>query len=414
MRKYLIQLNKESGDSGDVPTFDKVDNLSQVINGEAPKVNENDSEDPTDEEEEEDLSADSADGSADSADKEEDEEPTKESKSEKPKLVVADEETDDEESDEHDENVKKATAAATDEEEADEDEINTETWIGVGKAIGVDIPNDDFTEFHTAVKAKITKLETDLREAHTNPIKALDDNTLAITFGPEGAFAVKYLMSGGTIDSLINPVSGKEKELYDSSNEDLVLEDLKKEGYSDAGAKKELEFLKETERFETKAEAIRARIEKEHIEIIQKNMQNVIDGIGNQKENLINLSQREDSELVELIQKRNEYLGLELDKEAKDKIVQKIKTGFYRERLKNVKNMEEMILAYEFSKAAVAKKEKSVAEKVSSSKTKEFIEKVHNVPVGAGSGRSKKSSSSTNPDMDGFRKFNAAEPVTIV
>lgn len=419
MKKNVIQLNQDPGGSAGNGNADQIKDLKSVIEGDDDGEQKKDTDDADDDDKGDQNTNLGQDANNDDPEKKDADKGASSNK----KFVVVDEDDDDEEGDDDDDAEKKnddksdadknkSTDAAADDEG---DDLEIKTWQDLGKVNGLEVEVDNFKSYTTAVKTKIDSLESKIKELSENPIKALDDQSLAVTFGPEGAFVAKYLMKGGTIQNLLNPVSGKEAEM-EMSDEDLMLHHLKSNGYTEVGAKKEIEFLKETERLEYNVAAIRSRIEKEHTQIIQDSFQKIVDGVAAEKQNLIHLSQREDSELVESIEKTDKFLDLEIDKEAKDKIIQKIKTGFYRKRLKNVQNMAQMILAYEFSKNAVQNVEKATAKKVASSKTKEFTDKVFNVPQSgsSGSGRSKKEKSTDMaPELVPFTSFNKNEPVVL-
>lgn len=419
MKRKFIQLSPDPGDSGDAIPFDKVENLETVVSGTG-EVKTSEAGEPAGEEQdsgvdpdEEDLSDTSSSGgeeeesdddASDAKTKKED--PKK--KDEPKNLEVSDEDEDDEEEGDEKPDSKKEVKAADGEGAASGEEEEL-TWISTAKALDIPVEEDTYESFTTAVKSTITKLKEENETLKTNPIKALDDKTLAVAFGPEGAFAVKFLMKGGSINDLINPTSGFEKE-FDLTDRERVINDFIKQGFDPEDAEKEVGFLEESERFAAYAKKVNKILNDKHVAAIEEKLKNVVNGVAKEKEDLVALSDREEQLIVDEINARDKIHDLNITKEAKDKIIQKLKSGVYRKRLKtDPKFMAEMILNYELSKTAVKQVAHKTAKTVTSEKTKEFTSKVFKIP-GTGktsSGRATNTKTSDVPqELAGFASFN--------
>lgn len=419
MKRKFIQLSPDPGDSGDAIPFDKVENLETVVSGTG-TVKASEGDEPAGEEQdsgvdpdEEDLSDTSSSGGGEEEESDDDASDAK-TKKEDPKkkdepknLEVSDE--DDEEEEEGDEkpDPKKEVKAADGEGAAGEEEELT--WISTAKALDIPVEEDTYESFTTAVKSTITKLKEENETLKTNPLKALSDEALVLAVGPEGAFAVKFLMKGGSINDLINPTSGFEKEL-DLTDRERVINDFIKQGFEPADAEEEVKFLEESNRFEAYSKKVNKILNDKHVNAIEEKLKNVVNGVAKEKEDLVALSDREEQLIVNEINARDKIHDLNITKEAKDKIIQKLKSGVYRKRLKNdPKFMAEMILNYELSKTAVKQVADKTAKTVTSEKTKEFTSKVFKIP-GTGkssSGRATNTKTSNVPqELEGFASFN--------
>lgn len=438
MKIKLIQFNKDAGGAGgesDALPFDQVENLEKVVSG-ADSAKTTEGEEPEGEEQdsgvdpdEQDLSDTSAsDDKNDSEDDEDDEndddgddasdakkQKQDPKKKEEPKNLEVLDEDDDEDPNKKEPDPKKEKSEVDEGAAAEEEEELT--WVSTAKALDISVEEDSYEAFTTAVKSTITKLKEENEALKTNPIKAIDDQALALTFGPEGAFAVKYLMKGGKINDLINPVSGFEKEL-DMSDREKVLNDFIKQGFDPEDAEKEVVFLEESERFDAYAKKVNRILNEKHVKAIEEKLKNVVDGVAKEKEDFVALSNREEQLIVDEINARDNIHDLKITKEAKDKIIQKLKSGDYRKRLRtDPKFLVDMILNYEFSKTAVKKVAEKTAQAVTSQKTKEFTEKVFKVP-GDGkksSGRAVNTKASEVPkELEGFQKFDSNVKVGLV
>lgn len=283
---------------------------------------------------------------------------------------------------------------------AEEQEVTT-TWKDTAKdLVGKDIELDDYDALKNAVAARITEE----RQAGIEEGKKLATKVEASAL-PEPARDLFEFLSvpGNTLEMFLNPLTEIDQYLA-LDNEQLVRKDLELKNLKPDIIDKKIEKLREDDALDLTGEELRQTLTnaKENrkakliVEARQKNEART-------KETNETI-QREDTQIVEAMRKRNKLLGGTLSNEDIDKAAQKWKTD-YRKRLLETKDPEliaDSILFAEYGKAAEA----GLRKHITTGKNLDVIKKLSNIeqlPNAGGAGGQRETPAGN--DEDPFDKW---------
>ncbi len=234
-----------------------------------------------------------------------------------------------------------------DDESADEKE-ETSSWQSLGKDLGLEVKEETYEAFVAAHAEKLKQAPAVNKEEVLNEVvESFAD--------PEAKELFQFLQNKGKLQDYINPLQ-KYDETLALSDEAIVRKSLKLSGWEDDKIDKKVQLLKEEEKLDTEAYALRKQVEgaKEGVKsrIIQKQQQ----AANAEKERETAKKNKEDATIVEAINKVDKFMGGNLPKTEREKLAKRWNSGYYREKFANDPQfVVDAILAYELKDQMIDK-----------------------------------------------------------
>ena len=246
-----------------------------------------------------------------------------------------------------------------------------QNWINLAKVKGVEITEDSFDAYN---KALDTKYETDLNtkiEAVRQEKIDLELNKLPI----EAVAIIEGIKEGLTYEDVMAPVKAIEG-LLALTNEELVAEDLRLQGWEETLIDKKIADLIETDRLDVEAQPLRVILNNNKKVVAQNQVDKFTQMQQQRVEHEKQVRAAESETIKNTITSMKEYMGVPITPELVNYVTQKWNKGEYHESLKDSKKIADFIMNEEFGeqgKKALAKREydRGLAEKAN---------KLHNIP----------------------------------
>ncbi len=272
---------------------------------------------------------------------------------------------------------------AEDVEGSPESEPEDGTWMAVAKASGVEITEDSFEAYQSAVESKY--------KAEIEKVKSITEDEVLSKYSPEARATIELLNSGLTLEEIYAP-NQMINELRSLDDASLVRKSL--EEARDINGNKiwdadmidtEIEALTEKGRLEHEAKKIRKNLDLTEQEIKTEHANKLKEYQDRKAQLAYQQKQQSIAQFEKAMTTVSEFMGGKISDEAKQAIVKKQQSGAYDNLLNDPKSLAEFVLYKEFGQKALKNLENTAFQRGREEKTK----KLANVPpvTQNGSGR---------------------------
>lgn len=248
------------------------------------------------------------------------------------------------------------------------------TWLAVAKASGLEIQDDSFEAYQSAVEAKYN--------AQIEQVKAQTEDTILAKYSPEARMTIELLNSGLSLEEVYAPTQ-MIKELKSLDDAALVRKNLEEtrdaQGnpvYDSDFIDKEIETLIEKGNIDHEAKRIRKKLELIEQEIQLEHSQKLKQFQEKKAQIAEQTKHQSVAQFTNALNTVSEFMGGKLSDEAKQAIVKKQQAGLYDNLLNDPKKLAEFVLYNEFGQKAIKNLENTAYQRGREEKTKKLV----NVP----------------------------------
>lgn len=214
-------------------------------------------------------------------------------------------------------------------------------WRAVAQDLGVSIKENSWEEFQNTFKEQfVPKAELE-QAAQLSREKVLSE------FPPEVAAAIELAALGIDKALIFEPTKQIDGWLSLESAA-LVREDLKARGFSEDSIDAKIEQLIENDKLERDANLIREELKIAREQTLQQRTQLVQQKTQERERVLLQAKEQEFTQLKQVLDNKQDFMGINVSKDAKEAIVRKIQAGVYDKKFSSPEFKLNAILQEEF------------------------------------------------------------------
>jgi len=214
-------------------------------------------------------------------------------------------------------------------------------WRAVAQDLGVSIKENSWEEFQNTFKEQFVP------KAELEQVAQLSKEKLLAEFPPEIAAAIE-LASLGIDKALIFEPTKQIDGWLSLESAALVREDLKARGFSEDSIDAKIEQLIENDKLERDANLIREELKIAREQTLQQRTQLVQQKTQERERVLLQAKEQEFTQLKQVLDNKQDFMGINVSKDAKEAIVRKIQAGVYDKKFSSPEFKLNAILQEEF------------------------------------------------------------------